>query len=53
MGMVATIFNSLAFKASLDAIDVDNVVMSALNINQVKVNKNLHKRDKIWNLISI
>ena len=35
MGMVATIFNSLAFKASLDAIDVDNVVMSALNINQV------------------
>ena len=35
MGMVATIFNSLAFKASLDAIGVDNVVMSALNINQV------------------
>ena len=34
MGMVATIFNSLAFKASLDAIGVDNVVMSALNINQ-------------------
>ena len=35
MGMVATIFNSLAFKASLDAIGVKNVVMSALNINQV------------------
>ena len=35
MGMVATIFNSLAFKASLDAISVSNVVMSALNINQV------------------
>ena len=35
MGMVATIFNSLAFKASLDAIGVNNVVMSALNINQV------------------
>lgn len=35
MGMVATIFNSLAFKASLDALGVDNVVMSALNINQV------------------
>ena len=35
MGMVATIFNSLAFKASLDALNVDNVVMSALNINQV------------------
>ena len=35
MGMVATIFNSLAFKASLDAIGVSNVVMSALNINQV------------------
>ena len=35
MGMVATIFNSLAFKAVLDAIGVDNVVMSAININQV------------------
>ena len=35
MGMVATIFNSLAFKASLDAIGVNNVVMSALSINQV------------------
>lgn len=35
MGMVATIFNSLAFKASLDALNVDTVVMSALNINQV------------------
>jgi len=35
MGMVATIFNSLAFKASLDALGVSNVVMSALNINQV------------------
>lgn len=35
MGMVATIFNSLAFKASLDAINVKSVVMSALNINQV------------------
>jgi uridylate kinase len=35
MGMVATIFNSLAFKASLDALNVNNVVMSALNINQV------------------
>ena len=35
MGMVATIFNSLAFKAVLDSIDVDNVVMSALSINQV------------------
>lgn len=35
MGMVATIFNSLAFKAVLDALDVDNVVMSAININQV------------------
>lgn len=35
MGMVATIFNSLAFKASLDALGVENVVMSALNINQV------------------
>lgn len=35
MGMVATIFNSLAFKAVLDSIGVDNVVMSALNINQV------------------
>lgn len=35
MGMVATIFNSLAFKAVLDALDVENVVMSAININQV------------------
>ena len=35
MGMVATIFNSLAFKAVLDSLNVDNVVMSALNINQV------------------
>ena len=35
MGMVATIFNSLAFKAVLDAVGVNNVVMSALNINQV------------------
>ena len=35
MGMVATIFNSLAFKAVLDAIGVENVVMSAININQV------------------
>lgn len=35
MGMVATIFNSLAFKAVLDALGVDNVVMSAININQV------------------
>ena len=35
MGMVATIFNSLAFKSALDAIGVNNVVMSALNINQV------------------
>ena len=35
MGMVATIFNSLAFKASLDAINVDSVVMSALSINKV------------------
>lgn len=35
MGMVATIFNSLAFKAVLDSIGVENVVMSALNINQV------------------
>jgi uridylate kinase len=35
MGMVATIFNSLAFKASLDAIGVDTAVMSAININQV------------------
>lgn len=35
MGMVATVFNSLAFKAVLDSIGVDNVVMSALNINQV------------------
>lgn len=35
MGMVATIFNSLAFKASLDSVGVNNVVMSALNINQV------------------
>ena len=35
MGMVATIFNSLAFKAVLDSIGVDNVVMSALSINQV------------------
>ena len=35
MGMVATVFNSLAFKAVLDAIGVDNVVMSALSINQV------------------
>lgn len=35
MGMVATIFNSLAFKAVLDSLGVDNVVMSALNINQV------------------
>ena len=35
MGMVGTIFNSLAFKAALDAVGVNNVVMSALNINQV------------------
>ena len=35
MGMVATIFNSLAFKATLDSIGVENVVMSAININQV------------------
>lgn len=35
MGMVATIFNSLAFKAVLDALNVENVVMSAININQV------------------
>ena len=35
MGMVATIFNSLAFKASLDSLGVDTVVMSALSINQV------------------
>lgn len=35
MGMVATIFNSLAFKAVLDSINVENVVMSAININQV------------------
>lgn len=35
MGMVATIFNSLAFKAVLDALEVENVVMSAININQV------------------
>ena len=35
MGMVATIFNSLAFKAVLDAVGVSNVVMSAININQV------------------
>ena len=35
MGMVATIFNSLAFKASLDAINVESVVMSALSINKV------------------
>ncbi len=35
MGMVATIFNSLAFKAVLDALGVANVVMSAININQV------------------
>lgn len=35
MGMVATIFNSLAFKAVLDSIGVSNVVMSAININQV------------------
>ncbi len=35
MGMVATIFNSLAFKAVLDAVGVNNVVMSAININQV------------------
>jgi len=35
MGMVATIFNSLAFKAVLDSIGVENVVMSAININQV------------------
>ena len=35
MGMVATIFNSLAFKAVLDSLNIDNVVMSALNINQV------------------
>ena len=35
MGMVATIFNSLAFKAVLDSIGVENVVISALNINQV------------------
>jgi len=35
MGMVATIFNSLAFKAVLDSLNVENVVMSAININQV------------------
>ena len=35
MGMVATIFNSLAFKAVLDALNVENIVMSAININQV------------------
>ena len=35
MGMVATIFNSLAFKAVLDSLEVENVVMSAININQV------------------
>lgn len=35
MGMIATVFNSLALKAVLDSIDVENVVMSALNINQV------------------
>lgn len=35
MGMVATIFNSLAFKAVLDAINVESVVMSAISINQV------------------
>lgn len=35
MGMVATIFNSLAFKAVLDSLGVETVVMSALNINQV------------------
>lgn len=35
MGMVATIFNSLAFKACLDSIGVDNVVMSALDIEKV------------------
>ncbi len=35
MGMVATIFNSLAFKAVLDALEVENVVMSAIYINQV------------------
>ncbi len=35
MGMVATIFNSLALKAVLDSFGVDNVVMSAITINQV------------------
>lgn len=35
MGMVATIFNSLAFKAVLDSLGVSTVVMSAININQV------------------
>ena len=35
MGMVATIFNSLAFKAVLDSLEVENVVMSSININQV------------------
>ena len=35
MGMVGTIFNSLALKAVLDSLNVENVVMSAININQV------------------
>lgn len=35
MGMVATIFNSLAFKAVLDNLNVPCVVMSAINVNQV------------------
>lgn len=35
MGMVATIFNSLSLKAALDSAGVNNVVMSAININQV------------------
>lgn len=35
MGMVATIFNSLAFKAVLDSLNIPNVVMSAININQI------------------
>ena len=35
MGMVGTIFNSLAFKATLDAVNVKSIVLSAIDIKQV------------------